>query len=120
MNLQKFLYTGSQKNKEIHAIMNRCVFLIVMLLAVVLATGAVWAETVGSEFQVNIYTADYQWLPTVGMDGLGNFVIIWHSDGQNVVIQFKSTFEKKSSAIEAITPMIDEDGKWRMSGYFMK
>ena len=41
-------------------------------------------------------------------------------DGQYVVIQFKATFENKKSAIETITPMLDQDGKWRVSGYFMK
>lgn len=41
-------------------------------------------------------------------------------DGQYVVIQFKAAFENKQSAIETITPMLDEDGNWRVSGYFMK
>lgn len=41
-------------------------------------------------------------------------------DGQYVVIQFEASFENKKSAIETITPMLDKDGKWRVSGYFMK
>jgi hypothetical protein len=41
-------------------------------------------------------------------------------DGEYVVIQFKSSFENKKSAVETITPMMDKDGKWRVSGYFMK
>lgn len=41
-------------------------------------------------------------------------------DGEYVVIQFKASFENKKSAIETITPMLDKDGKWRVSGYFMK
>ena len=41
-------------------------------------------------------------------------------DGKYVVIQFKSSFENKKSAIETITPMLDKDGKWRVSGYFIK
>jgi hypothetical protein len=41
-------------------------------------------------------------------------------DGEYVVIQFKSAFEKKSTAIETVTPMLDTDGKWRVSGYFIK
>ena len=28
--------------------------------------------------------------------------------------------ENKASAVETITPMLDKDGKWRVSGYFMK
>lgn len=41
-------------------------------------------------------------------------------DGEYVIIQFKASFTNKKSAIETITPMRDRDGKWRVSGYFMK
>ena len=41
-------------------------------------------------------------------------------DGQYVVIQFQTTFEKKKEAIETITPMMDSDATWRVSGYFIK
>ena len=41
-------------------------------------------------------------------------------DGEYVVIQFKASFENKKSAIETITPMMDKDGKWRVSGYYIK
>jgi hypothetical protein len=41
-------------------------------------------------------------------------------DGEYVVIQYETSFEHKKSAIETITPMLDKDGKWRVSGYFIK
>ena len=41
-------------------------------------------------------------------------------DGEYVVIQYETTFENKKSAIETITPMLDKDGKWRVSGYYIK
>jgi len=41
-------------------------------------------------------------------------------DGQYVVIQYASSFENKKSAIETVTPMLDKDGKWRVSGYYIK
>ena len=41
-------------------------------------------------------------------------------DGEYVVIQFETSFENKKSAIETVTPMMDKDGKWRVSGYFIK
>lgn len=41
-------------------------------------------------------------------------------DGEYVVIQFDSSFENKKVSIETVTPMMDEDGKWRVSGYFIK
>jgi hypothetical protein len=41
-------------------------------------------------------------------------------DGEYVIIQFQASFENKTSAIETVTPMLDKDGKWRVSGYYMK
>jgi hypothetical protein len=41
-------------------------------------------------------------------------------DGQYVVIQFDTVFEKKSAAVETVTPMLDPDGAWRVSGYFIR
>ncbi len=41
-------------------------------------------------------------------------------DGEYVVIQFNTSFENKKSALETVTPMKDEDGKWRVSGYYIK
>ena len=41
-------------------------------------------------------------------------------DGEYVVIQFETSFEKKKSALETITPMKEKDGTWRVSGYFIK
>ncbi len=41
-------------------------------------------------------------------------------DGQYVVIQYATAFENKASAVETVTPMLDPDGKWRVSGYFVK
>lgn len=41
-------------------------------------------------------------------------------DGEYVVIEFESSFEHKKSAIETVTPMNDKDGKWRVSGYYIK
>ena len=41
-------------------------------------------------------------------------------DGQYVVIQFQTSFENKQSAIETVTPMLDKDGTWRVSGYYIR
>lgn len=41
-------------------------------------------------------------------------------DGEYVVIQFTTSFTKKNSAIETVTPMKDPDGVWRVSGYYVK
>lgn len=41
-------------------------------------------------------------------------------DGEYVVIQYESSFEHKQSAVETVTPMLDKDGNWRVSGYFIK
>ncbi len=41
-------------------------------------------------------------------------------DGKYVVIQYASSFENKKSAVETVTPMLDKDGKWRVSGYYIR
>lgn len=41
-------------------------------------------------------------------------------DGEYVVIQFQSSFENKASATETVTPMVEKDGGWRISGYFIQ
>lgn len=41
-------------------------------------------------------------------------------DGEYVIIQFQTSFQNKNSAIETVTPMLDKDGQWRVSGYFIK
>ncbi len=41
-------------------------------------------------------------------------------DGEYVLIVFQSSFENKKKAFETVTPTLDHDGKWRVSGYFIK
>jgi len=41
-------------------------------------------------------------------------------DGEYVVIQYDTSFENKRSAVETITPTLDKDGQWRVSGYFIR
>jgi hypothetical protein len=41
-------------------------------------------------------------------------------DGKYVVIQYDTVFEGKAAATETVTPMADTDGKWRVSGYFIR
>jgi len=41
-------------------------------------------------------------------------------DGEYVIIQFNASFENKKVALETITPLLDKDGQWRVSGYYMK
>jgi hypothetical protein len=41
-------------------------------------------------------------------------------DGEYVVIEYETSFENKKSAIETITPMLDKDGAWRVSGYYFR
>ena len=41
-------------------------------------------------------------------------------DGEYIVFRFKTSFKNKKKAIETITPMKDPDGKWRVSGYYIR
>jgi len=40
--------------------------------------------------------------------------------GKYVVIQYDSDFQNKSATVETVTPMLDNDGKWRVSGYYIR
>ena len=40
--------------------------------------------------------------------------------GEYAIIQFKTDFKDKHGSIETITPMLEKDGTWRVSGYFIK
>jgi len=41
-------------------------------------------------------------------------------DGEYVVVIFASSFDNKASAIETVTSMMDADGTWRVSGYYIR
>ena len=41
-------------------------------------------------------------------------------DGEYVVIRFAASFANKAAALETVTPMKDDDGTWRVAGYYIK
>ena len=41
-------------------------------------------------------------------------------DGEYVVLQYDASFAHKKTAIETVTPVMDKDGKWLVSGYYIK
>lgn len=41
-------------------------------------------------------------------------------DGEYVILVYKTRFEKKADAREVIVPMLDRDGRWRVSGYHIQ
>jgi Protein of unknown function (DUF4019) len=41
-------------------------------------------------------------------------------DGEYVIIQYDTLFDNKRSAVETITPTLDKDAQWRVSGYFIR
>ena len=41
-------------------------------------------------------------------------------DGEYVVLLFDTSFSRKKTSVETVTPMKGEDGCWRVSGYFIR
>jgi hypothetical protein len=41
-------------------------------------------------------------------------------DGDYVVVQFETRFDSKAAALETVVPLLEKDGDWRVSGYFIK
>ena len=41
-------------------------------------------------------------------------------DGEYVILEFDTRFERKRAAVETVTPARDADGRWRVSGYYIR
>jgi hypothetical protein len=41
-------------------------------------------------------------------------------DGDYVVIRYETSFDKKKTAVETITPMLEKDRGWRVAGYHIQ
>ncbi len=41
-------------------------------------------------------------------------------DGHYLILRYVSKFANKANAVESVTVMVDADGKWRVTGYFIK
>ncbi len=41
-------------------------------------------------------------------------------DGEYVVIEYETSFEKKLAAVETVIPMREPDGTWKVAGYYIK
>ena len=41
-------------------------------------------------------------------------------DGNYVVILYDTTFENKRNSVETVTSMLEKDGRWRVSGYYIR
>lgn len=41
-------------------------------------------------------------------------------DGEYVVLEYETSFQRKKNGTETITLMKDTDGEWRAAGYFVK
>lgn len=40
--------------------------------------------------------------------------------GEYVVIQYQARYENKAFAVETVTPMREADGRWRVSGFYIR
>jgi hypothetical protein len=41
-------------------------------------------------------------------------------DGKYYVLQYKTSFEHKKTAVETVTLVLGQDGQWKVSGYFIR
>ncbi|HEX2011734.1 MAG TPA: DUF4019 domain-containing protein [Roseateles sp.] len=40
--------------------------------------------------------------------------------GESVIVQFRTDFEHRNGATETVAPLLERDGRWRVSGYFIR
>jgi len=83
-------------------------------------------------FQVAVTREQWRQAATAARGPLGNLVsrkvtsrqfattLPGAPDGRYVVLQFAAVYKAKASAVETVTVMVDPDGAWRVSGYFIK
>ena len=69
---------------------------------------SVWRSALGSVVSRKLRTVQY----LMTMPGA--------PDGEYVMIQYDTTFAHKKSAVEVVVPMMDADGKWRVSEYSIR
>jgi hypothetical protein len=91
---------------------------------------ASWKEA-SSLFQAQISTSDWVKAVAAARSPLGDYVarhlisatyatsLPGAPDGEYVVLQFQTDYEKKAQAVETVTPMWDEN-RWRVSGYYIR
>ncbi len=86
-------------------------------------------DTAASFFKANINKGD--WVQTCGslrdMLGKAEYRKLISSrreskmqgapDGEYVILVYETDFKRKVNAQEIVVPMLDKDGKWRISGY---
>lgn len=41
-------------------------------------------------------------------------------DGEYVVVQYETRFKNKKIAMETVTPLLEKDGSWKVSGYYIR
>jgi uncharacterized protein DUF4019 len=41
-------------------------------------------------------------------------------DGKYVIVQWKTSFANKASAVETVTSVLEKDGKWQVTGYYVR
>jgi hypothetical protein len=62
----------------------------------------------GGEFRVNTYTTGLQFLPRVASDVIGNFVVVWQSDGQDG--DSRGIFGQRYGGLRPATLAVDAGG----------
>lgn len=40
--------------------------------------------------------------------------------GEYVILQYQTDFERASGMVETVTPMLEKNGQWKVSGYYIK
>lgn len=92
---------------------------------------ASWASA-SSLFRARVTEAQWTSAVTGVRDGLGPLksrtlqsTTLQHTlpgapDGRYIVFKYSSVFANKASATETVTPMLEADGTWHVSGYYVR
>jgi hypothetical protein len=93
--------------------------------------GQSWDEA-SSKFRATVTKANWEKMLAAGRSPLGvvksrqpkaatfTHELAGAPAGDYVVVQYDTVFSGKGAVVETVTPMLDKDGTWRVSGYFIK
>lgn len=90
-------------------------------------------KTLSSQYKINVTQQKWQTVcnsvynkPTKAIDRKIIHISQWHDrnsdndESSYVTIRFKTTYDDKTERVQMITPRLEQDGQWRVAGFYFR
>jgi hypothetical protein len=96
-----------------------------IVLGIILAGFMLTTAPAGAQDADRVAKAEASALAWLALTDVGDYPRSWdqaagYFQAAVSIIQYDAQFEHKDSAIETVTPLLETDGSWKVSGYFIK